>query len=199
MTARSPDGPRPPRTPSAAEARAEVEARRVEARAEQRAAFAAAYDGAVPGRWVIAGSWAVTAGFLVATLVAVSLVGSAVTWYVAASLTLFAVGCLLFGLDVVLAAARSRDAAIGIGGLFFLAGSAPPAVRGHLLGSLASQVMVAVIAAVIGFVRIDTRELNALAFGILVPVLGLASCGFWAVRWGLFPEHAPVSRDRSRR
>ncbi len=195
MTTRGPDRHRPPRAPSAAEARAEVEARRSEVRAERAAAFVAAYGEHPPGRWVLVGSWALTAGFVVATLVAAAGAGTTAGWYVSTSLVLFASGCLLFALDIVLAAARSRDVAIGIGGLFFLAGSAPPGVRGHLLGALGVQVVTSIAAAGVGLARIDDRELNVLAFGILVPVIGLAVCGYWAVRWGLFPQHAPVSRS----
>jgi tetrahydromethanopterin S-methyltransferase subunit C len=93
---------------------------------------------------------------------------------------LFLAGCALFMIDLVLAAARSRDDAMGIGGLFFLAGSAPRGVQRHLLGSLAVQVVVAVGAAALD-------PFTPLAFGTLVPTIGLAFCGLWAVRHGLFP------------
>jgi hypothetical protein len=106
------------------------------------------------------------------------------------SLVLFGLGCLLFAVDLVLAAGRSRESSMGIGGLFFLAGSAPSTVQRHLMGSLTVQVVVSIAAAAVGFARIGDRELNALAFGILVPMAGLGWSGLWGVRWGLFPDRA---------
>lgn len=187
----------PPR--SAADARAEVEARSAQVAAEREAAFREAYGDGTPGRWVLVASWVATAVFTVVALVATVAVGSADVVFVAVTAGLFAAGCLLFLVDMVLAAARSREASIGIGGLFFLSGSAPVVVRRHLLGSLGVQVVVALAVAAIGFVRIDDSRLNVLAFGILVPVIGLGACGYWAVRWGLFPDRdlrTAASADR---
>lgn len=187
------------RAPTAAEARAEVEARRAEVRAEREAAFAAAYGDRVPGRSVLVGSWSATVVFVVVAVVAAVAVGSADAVFVTTSLLLFLAGCVLFALDLVIAAGRSRDVAMGIGGLFFLAGSAPSVVQRHLLGSLVTQVVVALVAAGVGFARIDDRQLNALAFGVLVPILGVAACGLWAVRWGMFPDHAVPASTTTRR
>ncbi len=190
MNAAPVDGPR-----SAAEARAEVEARRAELRADREATFATVYGDGVPGMWVIVASWVLTVVFTAVALVEVVAAGSIDSVFVVLSLVLFAAGCLLFAVDLVLAAGRSRDVSIGIGGLFFLAGSAPEVVRRHLLGSFTLQVLVAVGAAAVGFVRIDDRQLNALAFGILVPMVGLATCGYWSVRWGVFAEVGSSGRD----
>jgi hypothetical protein len=98
---------------------------------------------------------------------------------------LFFAGCAVFALDIALAAARSRDDAMGIGGLFFLAGSAPRPVQVHLLGSLAVQVAVAVLGAAL-------HPFTPLAFGTLVPTSALALAGLWSVRHGLFPAAGPV-------
>ena len=87
---------------------------------------------------------------------------------------------------LVLAAARSRDDAMGIGGLFFLAGSAPRAVQRHLMGSLAVQLVVAVVAAALD-------PFTPLAFGTLVPVLPLGLAGLWSVRHGMFDPATPGS------
>lgn len=165
---------------SAAEARAEVEALRAQRRAAREAEFRARHGDRVPGRPAIVASWVGTVVFAVATTAAVvdpdAFIGAffvvAVAWFVA--------GSALFVVDLVLAAARSRDTAMGIGGLFFLAGSAPRRVQWHLLGSLAAQVVVAVVGAAL-------RPFTPLAFGTLTPMLGLALCGWWGVRHGLFP------------
>lgn len=168
------------RPPTAAEARAQVEARRAEDRAARAAAMEERYGDTLPGRSIIVASWASTALFALVTVPALVDPEAAVAAFFAVSMLLFTAGCAVFMVDLVLAAARSRDDAMGIGGLFFLAGSAPPAVQRHLLGSLGVQIVVAVVAAALD-------PFTPLAFGTLVPTLGLALCGLWAVRHGMFP------------
>ena len=188
----------PERPQTAAEARAEVEARRSEVSAARRAAFQAAYGDSAPGRWVIVASWVCTALFCVAAAAGVLWPDAADQAFLIVSLILFALGCGLFFVDLVLAAGRSRDDAMGIGGLFFLAGSAPTDVQRHLNGSLAVQVVVSIAAAAVGFARISDDQLNALAFGILVPMVALGWSGLWGVRWGLFsPRVAPTPQRRT--
>jgi hypothetical protein len=178
MSAGSPEGRA--RRPTAAEARAEVEARRGEERARREAAMRERFGDELPGRWIIVASWLCTVVFALAAVPALIDPDDAVAAFFGVSVVLFLVGCALFMVDLVLAAARSRDDAMGIGGLFFLAGSAPPRVQRHLLGSLAVQVVVAIVAAALD-------PFTPLAFGTLVPTIGLAFCGLWAVRHGLFP------------
>jgi hypothetical protein len=168
-----------PRPPTAAEARAEVEARRDEVRAARQEAMRERYGDEVPGRSIIVVSWASTAVFTVATAAAVIAPDAAIVAFFAVAVVLFLAGCAVFLVDLGLAAARSRDDAMGIGGLFFLAGSAPPSVQRHLLGSLGVQVVVAIVGAALD-------PFTPLAFGTLVPTLGLALCGLWAVRHGVF-------------
>jgi hypothetical protein len=101
---------------------------------------------------------------------------------------LFAGGCAIFLWALVLAATRGREAEIGMGGLFFLAGSAPAGVQRLLVGSLAAEAVGALATAA-------ARPFTALAFGILVPVWGLGHCGLWAARYGEFgPGRAQSSR-----
>ena len=138
----------------------------------------------VPGRAIIAASWASTLLFTAVTVPAVIDPDAFIGLFFGVSVALFFAGCAVFALDLVLAAARSRDDAMGIGGLFFLAGSAPRAAQRHLLGSLAVQVVVAVVAAALD-------PFTPLAFGTLVPVLPLALAGLWAVRHGLFEPATP--------
>jgi hypothetical protein len=68
-------------------------------------------------------------------------------------------------------------------GLFLLTGSAPPAVRRALLTCLGIQTVVA-------FATAAVRPFTPLAFGVLVPTLGLGACGLWAARHGTFPDRA---------
>lgn len=93
---------------------------------------------------------------------------------------LFVAGCVLFFLGYGRALSRSRTDAIGIGGLFFLAGvTAPTPVRRTLLGSLVAQVLVALGAAA-------ARPYSLLAASALVPIFGLGLCGYWAAHYGRF-------------
>ena len=101
--------------------------------------------------------------------------------FFAVSVVLFLAGCALFMVDLVLAAARSRDDAMGIGGLFFLAGSAPTEVQRHLLGSLAVQV-----ARRRSSQRRSTRSRRWRSARSCRPS-GWRCAGLWAVRHGLFP------------
>lgn len=98
----------------------------------------------------------------------------------ASSLVLFAAGIVLFLWGFALAVDRSRTEAIGVGGLFFLAGSAPRPVQVRLLGALVAQVVVSVGASL-------AQPFTAVAFTTLAPMFGLGACGLWAARHGTFP------------
>lgn len=131
-----------------------------------------------PGGRISAASWLGTAVFL-ATSVPLAVTGAGQLVAVAVDLALFAGGCGLFLWALALAAGRSRESAIGMGGLFFLAGTAPPVVQRRLVGSLVIEMVAALATAA-------ARPFTALAFGILVPMWGLALCGLWAARYGEF-------------
>lgn len=131
------------------------------------------------GEGIIAWSWRGTALFTV-TAVAAAISPDLFRWpALVAALGLFAVGCVVFVWAFLIAVQRSRVDAIGIGGLYFLAGSAPRPVQRSLLGSFAVEVVVAVVTA-------SVRVFTSLAFGILVPVFGLAMAGLWGARQGVF-------------
>lgn len=137
----------------------------------------------VEGRQLIAASWWVTMGFAVvavAGVIAPDTFGVAVA---VVSLLLFALGCVIFLQAFWLAVQRSRRELIGIGGLYFLAGSAPAPVRRSLLGAFGLQVAVSFGAAL-------ARPFTSVAFVVLVPLLGLALCGLWGARYGTFPPRA---------
>ena len=115
---------------------------------------------------------------------------------VVVDLVLFAVGVAAFLSAYAIAIGRSRFDAIGIGGLYFLAGSAPAPVRRLLLGALAVETVVA-------FATAGARPFSPLAFGILVPMFGLGLSGRWGARYGHFdprdergaPAAAPVEQN----
>jgi hypothetical protein len=103
----------------------------------------------------------------------------------AVALLLFAAGIGLFFWAYAVAVGRSRTDAIGIGGLFFLAGegTAPTSVKRALLGPLAVQT-------VVGIATAAARPFTSLAFGVLVPLFGLALTGLWGARHGRFGPRA---------
>lgn len=178
--------PEPSRTrhQSAAEARAEFEANRDAQRAAKAAQMDAIYGGGVPGRWIMIASWCSTLLFAAVTVPAVVEPDRFVAAFFAVSVALFFLGCAVFAVDIVLAAARSRDDLMGIGGLFLLLGSAPRSVQWSLLGSLVAQCVIAAVGTA-------AHPFTPLAFGTLVPILGLGACGLWAVRHGTFPPQVP--------
>jgi hypothetical protein len=83
------------------------------------------------------------------------------------------------GAAIVKAALRSRTDLIGIGGLFFAAGSAPRRTALVLQAALGVDVVVAFAAA-------GARPLTSLAFSVLVPLWPLGLMGLWCARHGTF-------------
>jgi hypothetical protein len=135
------------------------------------------------GRPIIRASLGGTVVFTVLAGLAVA-VDVVVPVFVIVSLLMFAAGCVLFVVAFLAAVDRSRTEAIGIGGLFFGAGSTPPRVQLLLMGSLAIEVVVGVAAAVI-------RLYTAVAFGTLAPMWALGLAGLWTARFGRFPARTP--------
>ena len=131
------------------------------------------------GQTVVRASWAGTAVFTIAAVVAVAR-GEAETVFASVSLVLFGLGLVAFVWSFGRAVVRSQEEEIAVASLWFLTGSAPPAIRRSLLASAAVEVVVALAAA-------SLRPFTPLAFGILVPVYGLGLCGVWAGRHGRFP------------
>jgi nitrogen fixation-related uncharacterized protein len=94
---------------------------------------------------------------------------------------LFVVGCSAFLWAYAVAIGRSRYDDLTMAGVFFLSDRVAPArvTRAFRL-LLAAQVVVAVATAA-------ARPYTALAFGVLVPVLGLGLMALWGARHGAFP------------
>ena len=146
----------------------------------------------LPGTAIINASWAGTGLYsALAVLGAIAPDTFAVPAAVV-SVVLFLIGCVVFLVAYWRAVQRSRTDLIGIGGLYFLAGSAPRAAQVPLLTSLGVEVVVAIVTSSI-------RLYTALAFGFLVPVYGLGLCGLWGARYGTFPPRpAPQPKKRAR-
>jgi hypothetical protein len=141
------------------------------------------YDRAT-GRGIIVASWIGTVVFTASAVLGTIWLSTSIVCVIV-SLALFAIGTVAFVAAFLRAASRSRYEAIGMGGLYFLAGATAPArVQLLLLGSLGVQTAVAVIAA-------SVRMYTGLAFGILVPMFGLGMAGLWGARYGTFAEREP--------
>lgn len=141
------------------------------------------------GENLLRASWTGTALLLLTSLLAVLFDGLQPV-AVVVDLVLFVGGAVVFFWAYAVAVGRSREVDIGIGGLFFLAGdTAPKSVRRQFMASLAVEVVVAVAAAAL-------RPFTAVAFGILVPIWGLALAGLWGARYGTFrPRVVRGGRD----
>ena len=84
------------------------------------------------------------------------------------------------------AVGRSRDQVLGVGGIYFLSGSAPARVRVELLGALAVQTVAAIATA-------SLRPFTSLAFGLLVPMFGVGMTGLWGAFHGKYPDRPEPS------
>ena len=116
------------------------------------------------------------------------------------SMTLFAIGAAGCLTAYVRALDRSRTDEIGVANLFLLTGrTAPASVKRTMSLLLAMQVVLSLAAAIYGAVGLSGTEVNALAFGILVPMFGLAMNGLWAVRHGRFGRRLERSVQPSNR
>jgi hypothetical protein len=123
--------------------------------------------------------------FVVVSLLAAALPDTFMPVSVPVDLVLFAVGCGAFVWAYGLAIGRSRYEVLTMGGVFFLGDCvAPPEVTRLLRLTLAVQVVVAVAVAA-------ARPFTALAFSVLVPVLGLGLMALWGARHGRFPAKEP--------
>jgi hypothetical protein len=132
--------------------------------------------------------WA-TGVFVVVSVLAAAWPDTFLPLSVPVDLVLFATGCGAFLWAYALAIGRSRYETIAMGGLFFLGeGVAPPDVTRLLRGALGVQVVVAVTAAAV-------RPFTALAFSVLVPMLGLGLMTLWAARHGGFPAKPSEDDD----
>jgi hypothetical protein len=147
---------------------------------------APATSGDRAGEGILQLSWAGTALFAVPA-VAATVVDALLVPVAVVSGVLFAAGLVAFFAAYAIAVNRSRTDAIGMGGLYFLAGLAPSRVRRHLMGSFAVELVVATVTASVGLSSAPAEANNLLAFGFLTPLYGLGLAGLWGARHGTFP------------
>ena len=139
------------------------------------------------GDRIIRASWTSTAVFGVVAAAAAATGNRPLEIASAAvDVVLFLAGCVVFLVAYAKAVNRSRDEEIAVAGVYLMmGGSAPPQTRNHLLGSLAAQTAIAIVTAAVRW---------PLAFGILVPTLGLGLAGLWTAVHGTFPKRRQQAR-----
>jgi hypothetical protein len=145
-----------------------------------------------PGEAIVRASWLGTAAFTVLAVGAALVPDVLAAPSAVLDLVLFSAGFVAFCWSLLRAADRSRTEELSVAGLWFLSGgSAPRRVQWALLVPLAVQVVVGVATAAV-------RPFTLLAFGILVPLYGLALCGVWAAAHGSFPPRRELDPRRPR-
>jgi hypothetical protein len=156
-----------------------------------------------PGFAIVRFAIAGTVIFVIAMAIAVPLRNdrSGQVLIAAVSMVLFAAGVAASLWAYTSALERSRTAEVGVANLFLLSGStAPKPVRIALWLCFATQIVVAIAGASIGIAGLDKDQLNALAFGVLVPMFGIGTNGIWAARHGTYgPRVAPSVRPTNRK
>lgn len=117
------------------------------------------------------------------------------------SIALFAVGVATSLWAYVSALERSRVEEVGVANLFLLTGTtASRSVKRAMGAALAVQVVAALVGASVGAAGLEGDEVNALAFGVLVPMFGIGMNGMWAARYGSYgPRVDARSKPSNRR
>jgi membrane-bound metal-dependent hydrolase YbcI (DUF457 family) len=142
-----------------------------------------------PGARVVRLDLIGTAAFLVALAVAVPLRSRRFAQFLigGVSMVLFAIGVATTLWAYTRALERSRVQEVGVANLFLLTGDTAPRTVGRTMSlALIVQVVAAIGGAWIGVVGLDEGQLNALAFGVLVPMFGIGMNGVWAARHGSY-------------
>jgi hypothetical protein len=147
------------------------------------------------GMWIVRANACLTAVFVTTTVAAAVLFRSPwKTVSVCVDLVCFGVGVVSFLWGYWNAVQRSRVDDIGVAALYFLLdGCAPRGVSRGMNLLLAVQATTGVAGAVARG-STDGKPGSTLAFGILVPMLGLGLNGLWGAFHGTFPaRHATGS------
>jgi hypothetical protein len=142
-----------------------------------------------PGERVVRVDLAGTAVFLGALAVAIPLRTHRFAQFLigGVSMLLFAIGVATTLWAYTRALDRSRVEEVGVANLYLLTGHTAPRRVGLLMSwALGVQVVAAIAGAWIGVVGLDKGDLNALAFGVLVPMFGIGMNGVWASRHGSY-------------
>lgn len=117
---------------------------------------------------------------------------------VVVALSCFAVGVVSFLWGYFAAVQRSRRDDIAVSALYFLVDSVAPARISRIMNAVLAVQVTAALATAIARGSTDGEPGSTLAFGILVPMLGLGLNGLWGALHGTFrPRAAGVPDDGS--
>jgi hypothetical protein len=142
-----------------------------------------------------------TAVFVVALAIAVPLRADRVGQVLIAvvSVVLFAIGIATSLWAYTSALERSRSQEVGVANLYLLTGpTAPKDVKRAMALALAVQVVAALAGAFIGVTGLKDNQVNALAFGVLVPMFGIGMNGAWAARYGSYGPRVTATKPSGR-
>lgn len=144
---------------------------------------------------VAVNAWA-TAAFAISAALAASVFAAPFTAIaVVVDLVCFSAGVVAFLWGYWTAVQRSRSDDISVAGMYFLLGSvAPVLVVRRMNGLLGAQVVIG-LATALARPSTDGKAGSTLAFGILVPMLGLGLNGLWASMHGAFPARSGNGAD----
>ncbi len=148
------------------------------------------------------GAWIETLNALLTVLFAVSAVVATVLFEqpwraigVAVAVACFAVGVVAFLWGYWSAVQRSRHDDIAVAALYFLVdGVAPKPFARRMNLWLTAQVVIGLVTAIVRS-STDGKPGSTLAFGILVPMLGLGLNGLWAAHHGVFRPRRDVAAE----
>jgi len=138
---------------------------------------------------LVRGNLVGTAVFLLALMIAVPFKGDRLAQVTigVVSLVLFAIGIATSLWAYTSALERSRAEEVGVANLYLLTGAtAPQAIKRAMVGALVVQIVAALIGAIVGVAGLQENDVNALAFGVLVPMFGIGMNGAWAARYGSY-------------
>lgn len=155
-------------------------------------------DQRAPGHLVVRANMVATGIFVVSALLAAMIFdGAAKVQGVVVALVLFSAGVVAFIWGYWTAVQRSRTHEISVAELYLLLGAAtPPRVKTIMNGCLLAQTTIALVTALSrsstpsAGVEGGSSPGSTLAFGVLVPLLGLGLNGLWAATHGDFPSRS---------
>lgn len=143
----------------------------------------------VKGASILRANEILTGLFVVTAAIAVVVFSN--PWKVIAAtvaITCFSVGVVVFLWGYWTAVQRSRYHNIAVASMYFLTDNcAPKTISRRMNAALAIQVVVSIATALMRS-STDGKPGSTLAFGILVPVLGLGMNGLWAALHGEFSQ-----------
>ncbi len=141
----------------------------------------------VKGRLIIQVNIVLTCVFLSASFIAAIVFREPFkTIAVAIDLLCFSLGVVVFLWGYICAVQRSRKVTISVVALYFLVDGVCPKRVALVMNSLLGVQLVGGITTALMRSSTDGQRGSTLAFGILVPMLGLGLNGLWAAHYGNF-------------